>query len=306
MKVTKLLSAEELAKVTRKSDLKGAWVVACQLLQVAAIFFVVAAWPNPLTLILGALLLGGRQLGFFVLEHECGHGTLFKTQCLNDWVGHWLTGALGFANMDAYMRQHLVHHRRAGSQEDPDLANYQDYPISRQRLRRKLKRDLTGKTGWRYLKGVLTATTCMSRLPEEKRQSLKRGLIVNGLLLLILTASGNAWLYLLWLVALVFVNPLVTRIRQIGEHAAVPALTSEDPRENTRTLHANWLERALICPHRVNYHLEHHLLPSVPSYNLKKLHKLLAAKGYYEGVHFSKGYINMLQEVTNPAPKSAA
>ena len=43
------------------------------------------------------------------------------------------------------------------------------------------------------------------------------------------------------------------------------------------------LGRALLFPHHVNYHLEHHLYPAVPHYRLPALHRLLAAKGALEG-----------------------
>ena len=52
------------------------------------------------------------------------------------------------------MRGHLQHHRLAGTGDDPDLPNYQDYPITRERMKRKVRRDLTGQTGWRELKGI--------------------------------------------------------------------------------------------------------------------------------------------------------
>ena len=49
----------------------------------------------------------------------------------------------------------------------------------------------------------------------------------------------------------------------------------DDPLRNTRTTHASWLERLFIAPNRVNYHLEHHLLMTVPYFRLPRLHRLL-------------------------------
>jgi len=39
----------------------------------------------------------------------------------------------------------------------------------------------------------------------------------------------------------------------------------------------------LIFPHRVNYHIEHHLYASVPHYNLPELHREMARRGMLEG-----------------------
>lgn len=55
---------------------------------------------------------------------------------------------------------------------------------------------------------------------------------------------------------------VITRIRNIAEHAVVP--DSDDPLRNTRTTEVNLIERIFIAPYFVNYHLEHHLLFYIP------------------------------------------
>ncbi|MBT4160899.1 MAG: fatty acid desaturase, partial [Gammaproteobacteria bacterium] len=114
----------------------------------------------------------------------------------------------------------------------------------------------------------------------------------------ILTALGQPWLYALWVIAFMTSHMLISRIRQISEHAAVPDLCDLDARRNTRTIYINPLERLLVAPHDLNYHLEHHLLASVPIYRLRKLHDLLLSRGYYEGVDFPRGYFSLLRQVT--------
>lgn len=298
MNVRTLLTDTELAAVTAKSDLRGAWLLVCNWLIVIAAFALAAVWTHPLTVLLAVFLLGARQLGFGILMHEAGHRTLFASQRLNEFAGRWLIAPPTFGNVQAYMRGHLQHHRLAGTADDPDLPNYRDYPITRARLRRKLWRDITGQTGWRTLKGIAAGLRHLRHLDQDTRGSLLRGLGFNLLLLAVLAALGQAWLYLLWLVAFVCVNPLVSRIRQVGEHGAVPDLFDADARRNTRTIRAGVLARLFICPHRVSYHLEHHLMPSVPIYRLPLLHRLLHQKGQYEGVDFPTGYLGLLQRVT--------
>jgi len=306
MNIKDVLTDDELRTLTTKNDLRGAWIVCCQWALVIGIFAAVAIWPNPLTILLAVILLGGRQLGFGVLVHECGHRTLFATQRLNDFVGEWVVGPPTFNNMKAYMRGHLEHHRRAGTPEDPDLPNYRDYPITRSRLRRKLLRDLTGQTGWRTVRGIGRGLRNVGRLEPGARASLLRGVAANVLMLGVMTACGSPWLYLLWIAAFVVTNPLVSRIRQVAEHAAVPDLFDADPRQNTRTLRASWLERLVFCPHQVNYHLEHHFLASVPIYRLRAMHDLLGRKGFYEGVAFPRGYAQLLRQVTAQSDMAAA
>ena len=298
MNIADVLTDAEMVSIREKSDLRGAWVVSCQWLSTIAVFAFVAYWPHPLTFLLGVAFLGGRKLGFGVLTHECGHRILFRTPWLNEFVGVWVVAPPGFGNMKAYMRGHLEHHRQAGTRQDPDLPNYRDYPITRKRLRRKLKRDITGQTGWRQVKSIGTATGNIRQLNPESRACLLRGLVMNGLILGTLMAAGQGWLYLMWVGAFVFTQPLVSRVRQIAEHAAVPDLYDPDPRKNTRTLYAGPVERMIFCPHGVNYHLEHHFLASVPIYRLKEMHRLLLEKGVYSEVEFPRGYYNLLRKVT--------
>jgi fatty acid desaturase len=135
-------------------------------------------------------------------------------------------------------------------------------------------------------------------LKPHARQYLLRSLGVNAMMLMCLTSLGHGWLYLTWVTAFITSHMLVVRIRQIGEHAAVPDAASTDPRNNTRTLYISRLERLLIAPHQVHYHLEHHLMASVPIYRLKTLHRLLLARGYFKGMVFQHGYFNLLKTVS--------
>ena len=298
MNISDVLSAPEIERITRRSNAKGAWAILCQWLGVVAIFVFVAVWTNPLTVIIGILLLGGRQLGFGILQHECGHKTLFSAPQLNQLVGDWLVSPPGLSNMNAYMRSHYPHHRLAGPHDDPDLSNYRAYPVSRTRLRRKLLRDITGQTGIRTIRFIGRNIRHLNVLDTENRNCTLRGIVANLLMLFVLVSFGEGWLYLMWPAAIIFVQPLVSRIRQIAEHAAVPDLYNLEARQNTRTVYGSWLSRLMICPHHVNYHLEHHLLPSVPKYNLALMHRLLKDKGYYDGVYFPRGYVELLRHVS--------
>jgi fatty acid desaturase len=85
---------------------------------------------------------------------------------------------------------------------------------------------------------------------------------------------------------------VITRIRNIAEHAVVP--DSDDPLRNTRTTQANLLERMFIAPYFVNYHLEHHLLFYVPCYNLPKLHAILMGGPHAARMEVQRGYLSVL------------
>jgi fatty acid desaturase len=70
---------------------------------------------------------------------------------------------------------------------------------------------------------------------------------------------------------------------------------SADPFRNTRTTLAGPLARLLLAPHRVSYHLEHHLLMTVPAFRLPVLHRLLAERGALPEGATAGGYVEVLR-----------
>src|SRR5439155_1252770 len=74
-----------------------------------------------------------------------------------------------------------------------------------------------------------------------------------------------------------------------------PDLPLAAPLRNTRTTLARWWERLLLAPNRVNYHLEHHLVMTVPHYNLPRMHRLLRARGVLEDACVTRGYLDVLR-----------
>lgn len=296
MKISDYLTPDEVRQFTAKSDLRAWLLVLGNWLGIAAIFALVAAFPHPLTMLLALVLLAGRQLALSVLMHECGHRTLFRTPWLNDVIGQWLCALPVMNDQPSYARGHLEHHRKAGTREDPDLPNYQAYPVRLDSFRRKVIRDLTGQTGIKFLSYVVRGAS--GAISREKRDSAKpflQQLLVQGLMLTVLAAAGMAWAYLLWAGAFLTFFMLVIRIRQVAEHAAVPDLYDPDPRRNTRTVEAPWWQRLVFAPNGVNYHMEHHFMASVPCYRLAALHRHLRARGALEGVQEFRGYLQVMR-----------
>jgi len=140
--------------------------------------------------------------------------------------------------------------------------------------------------------------------PDVGWHKLVPVLVSNGVLLGLCAAAGRPELYLLWPAALLTTYRLVLRIRAIGEHAmAGPA---DDPLRNTRTTLVSWWERLFLAPNYVNYHLEHHLLMTVPHYNLPKMHRMLREKGLLDDALVSRGYARVLARATSRGSTEAA
>jgi fatty acid desaturase len=298
MKVGDFLTREEVAYFSAKSDWQAWRMVLGNWFFIGVIFATAAAWPNPLILLAAVILLAGRQLALSVLMHDCGHRTLFQSAKLNDTVGQWLCALPVMNDQPSYARGHLEHHRKAGSHEDPDLPNYQDYPVSRASFRRKAIRDLTGQTGFKLMSyifrgasGVITTEKRASALPFVQQLS------VQLLLFLILAACGIAWTFALWVVAYMTVFMFIIRVRQLAEHAAVPDLFDPDSRLNTRTVDAPWWQCMIFAPCGVNFHMEHHFMASVPCYKLRELRQHLRRQHALDEVPVFHGYGQLLRHV---------
>jgi fatty acid desaturase len=270
-------SRDEIASLLEMHDWRSWLSVGANWGLVFASMAVVAAWPNPLTVVAALFVIGARQLGCAVLMHEAAHRSLLSNRRSNDFVGQWLCAYPVWSDLLAYRPYHLQHHAHTGTARDPDLGLIRPFPVTRASLARKVWRDLSGQTGVKFARAAFRRTFGRWREDRDARRAALGMATTNGALLAGLAALGHAELYLLWAGAWLTTNTLVTRIRSIAEHALTP--DADDPLGNTRTTLARAWERLLIAPNRVNYHLEHHLLMTVPHYQLPRLHELLRERG---------------------------
>jgi fatty acid desaturase len=265
----------------------------------------VAAWPNLFTILLALFVIGGRQLGMSILMHEASHRTLFRNRTLNDFAGNWLAAYPVWADLMPYRPYHLRHHAKNWTKDDPDLDLATPFPISRASLRRKIWRDLSGQTGWKRMKALVRRDLGMSagktkRVQGQSANEALRGVLLSNLVLLaIVTIAGYPALYLLWIGAWMTTYSLVLRIRAIAEHAMPKDAT--DPFHNARTTLACWWERLLLAPNYVNYHLEHHLLMTVPHYKLPVFHRMLRERGLLGEANVAHGYASVLSLAASKA-----
>ena len=94
-----------------------------------------------------------------------------------------------------------------------------------------------------------------------------------------LFGSRAAVLFLLyWLVPYCTWTQVFFRIRGAIEHGNVP--DPHNPYQQTRTYFIPAWLGFFFAPKHVNYHLEHHLYPSIPFYNLPRMHAVLKRAVY--------------------------
>jgi len=285
-------SADVWRSLTERSRWRGLWLVAHCWGVIGLAMLMGVLWP--VTIPLAVMIIGTRQLGLFILMHDAAHGLLHPNRRVNDAVAKWFCSS----SLGEYRPYHLQHHRYVQQAEDPDLSLSAPFPISRASLKRKLLRDLTGQTFYKQRIAPLLAAPTQSSPLARNSQELVRGwrfIIGNALGFAVFAAAGLWWVWLLmWLLPMATWLPLVTRIRNIAEHALV-GRDQADPLRQARTTHANWVERALLAPYWVNYHLEHHLFTQVPCWKLPQAHALLQQRGVTARMEVQPGYAAVLR-----------
>lgn len=306
--------AEELEALREVNEWRSWRTVGVNWAMVAACFGLVAVWPNPLTIVVALFGLGGRQLGCAVLMHEAAHRTLFRNRRLNEWVGNWLGAYPAWSGeVEPYRRYHSVHHAHTGTPRDPDLKLAAAFPVTRRSLKRKIWRDLSGQTGTKQAKLLIQRDLGFGGKQNQRNRGLKVGqqpdvgwhklapvLITNGVIFVGCYLAGHPEVYLLWPLAWLTTYRLALRVRSIAEHGMSEA--GEDPFRNTRTILASPWARFFFAPNRVNYHLEHHLVMTIPHYNLPQFHRMLRERGLLDGALMDRRYVDVLRQVsTQPA-----
>ena len=64
----------------------------------------------------------------FILQHDCGHGSLFKSQKLNDAVGFAL-GTLTLAPYTYWRKTHAIHHKTSGNLDQRGFGDIKTYTV---------------------------------------------------------------------------------------------------------------------------------------------------------------------------------
>jgi fatty acid desaturase len=302
-----VFTPEEWGRLTSRSSLRGMWLVVHAWGTIAGAIAFVTLWPNPLTWLIAVTVVGARQLGLAILMHEAAHGGLHANRTINEWVGQWLCAVPVGADLASYRSYHLQHHKFTQQPEDPDLSLSAPFPITKESYTRKAIRDLTGQT---FVKQRLPLFLSLFRRQDGDEavshesfvssgaDKMARFLAVNALMFALFWLAGaDIWYFGVWVFAMATWLPLVTRIRNIAEHACTS--TGEDPFSHARTTHANPIERLLIAPYWVNYHAEHHLFMYLPCYRLPQTHRLLAEKGLIERMEVRPGYLDVMRLATS-------
>lgn len=310
----KSLSPGLVKELTQQDDRK-AWLGLVEIYGAIVLLIALALWAwHPLTIIPLMFLIATRQQACFVIAHDAAHYRLFRNRALNDIAGR-ITGGIVGISMPTYRVTHRLHHNHLYEKQDPDVPLNAGYPRGRAYLLTKLFKDLFGRTAfmtYRYFFGApainedsdganrpLNDTSPRLRAAARTDRWWVLGFHIAASLAA--WASGSLLEYLLlWVLPLLtFLQPIL-RLRAICEHGAVSDFSS--PLTAARTnIGPRWL-MWLFFPHHVNFHIEHHMYPSIPFYNLPRAHQEMLKQGVLVDAEVQDVRETLKRVFANPAP----
>lgn len=233
----------------------------------------------PLVAPLAVFTIGSRMRALATLLHEATHRTLAQNQMLNHGIG-MIAGYSIFQTFESYKKSHVKdHHHYTGNPDlDPDLkfhlgAGLYDRLTLHQFVWRHIAKPglaLTiGKTLKYLFQNRLVAVFQKDASPKERTD----GMMFVGFwsaVAVALTVTGLWPPFLLWwILPYLTTFQMVNYFCELGEHFPEPAITDLDIEMSHNRL-GSVLERFFFGMHNEHLHLEHHLAPGIPFWNLPK------------------------------------
>ncbi len=271
-----------------------------------------------------AFLIAGRMGVLLQLVHEAAHGLLVRNKKLNDLYSDLFCAMpLGITN-SGYARGHAFHHAYTGTSQDPasDREKYREPNFSKSSVYWLLLKDLFGVTAlgvfFSYQKNGIIENKKSNNVSKPIYSNL--GMLCKFAIVQITVLSFFHFnilnYFLFWIYPAIGPHMFLMRFRGIAEHGLAGQINADvkHVREGifytrsfgTSKKHYNsaiftYIERLLIGSLNVYYHHEHHLYPSVPFYNLPKLHHLIKEKVQKLNPQvYARGYFSAaLRNLTN-------
>ncbi|MCA9706076.1 MAG: fatty acid desaturase [Myxococcales bacterium] len=235
---------------------------------------------------------GFHMLGWFA--HEGVHLSLLPNKYVSTAVG-CVVGALALFPTYGYGVTHWTHHRFTNQQSDPDTRIYSRYRTFWARFfmgRVAANRGYIRNTVLAALGRPLPKSYHMPFRPRWARFFAVFTLACAGVALVAYVAVAVvAPTYFLVGLLLPYLTAIPTSgLRIYLEHNGTGAGIFRDTRSYVSTF---WT----VLMFGNNFHLEHHLYPTVPAYHLPRVHHLLQSQGLYAryGAHLANGVLAPLR-----------
>ena len=211
--------------------------------------------------------------------HELSHGTPFRSRWLNEtwmWIFSWMAQFEPVSVRWAHAGHHSNTHHDEG---DPELS--EPNPVSWFTFFNVGLGLWAAVFYWRTLLRMAFNSfdeSLLRVIPEgEVPKAVRNARIIVGSYLAIVLWSvvAASWLPIVLFLAPRVLGGPVTGFLHLTQHTGLK-MNIRDHRHSTRSFSANPLTR--YCYFNMNHHIEHHMFPMVPFYNLPKLTVELASQ----------------------------
>jgi fatty acid desaturase len=225
---------------------------------------------------LAVLIIGARQRALATLLHEAAHGILLKNKSFNFALGSFFSGYLIFQTFTSYQKSHVRYHH--GHFGDPELDVDYKFMLNEGLYREDVS---PGKFVLQNIYLPLFLSKVPKYLYSLVRQRFwetarKEKFIMLCYLLAIALSSiyGHFWnlVIIFWLIPYLTTFQIIGWFIELSEH--YPLMKNDCNLYMTRNRNSHWLETFFTSIHNENYHLVHHLNPTIPFWNQAKAHQI--------------------------------
>ncbi|MDU1847408.1 MAG: guanitoxin biosynthesis L-arginine gamma (S) hydroxylase [Niallia nealsonii] len=246
-------------------------------------------WFYPLAL----LIIGSRQRALATILHDAAHNCLAKNKKLNYILGTFFSGYLIGQEFKNYKLSHVKgHHAHLGDKEkDPDYKYHlqvglYDIGDKRQFLVKYLIKPIFLLNIVSYLSYVFKNRMLQYKIAP--REYLIMFLYWILILLTLFYFSALHFFLLFWIVPYITTFSILGWFIEMAEHYPLVHENNESL-YMTRNRFSNWLESFFLSGHSENFHLTHHLMPSIPYWNISKAHKIMMKDKLYRDFNEQMG-----------------
>jgi len=272
---------EVLKELSKKSDLKGLQHVSIffGLLIVTGIFAYLTwgTWWSAFW-----FLVYGNIYSFSnPLWHETGHKTAFKSKFLNEFF-YYISSFMSNFEPIRWRYSHFVHHANTYSTENP-FDHEIEYGNDLKETPKKLIINIIPFLDLLFFKKHISfeiiqhalevkTKVMLDCIPENARFKsiiISRIFVIIWSLIIVWSILVSSWLPMLYLLLPQFYGKTLHKLVAFTQHAGL-ARNVKDHRFSSREMYLNPILSFLYW--KMEFHLTHHMYPTVPSYNLDKLH----------------------------------
>lgn len=292
---TILLTQREINALSERRPMLALSMIFVDSLAIAAAAALAEISTSVLAYVLAVMFIGARQIGIAtIIMHDAGvHGTIFASAKANRAlcsVWSWLLFVFAIGQTcDSFRTSHHAHHRTVNTHDDEDRAAILSvYTMTR---RQRAMTFLMALSGAAFLQGSYYMVRWGS-------WSVRLFFGVTSLLVLSLPFFDLGVLSLFakyWVLPLATWGMFVNLLRASGEHFPAQSADYAQGKFRTREVVPTWFDKLFVTTRGINYHLTHHLFPSVPFFRLAAAHRLLVSKSaYLERALVVRGYHRLL------------